>query len=600
MRQFVQDEDVLDRVAVDQLRKEVSAARELIESTLRGCASSMRTAERKLDVVNFVAQKEKKEEKKGAPKRDEDDYAPADAHLAAYSKWVTEADAVPDEVPLTNPAPLRQRSEARRDSRLAKWRDPKDNPPPATAPPPRRSSNDPFERWQKRKVEQERLLLHGWQAQQLDVHFHSRLDNNEMLSSMEHSYTKCKQSAQEPNTCFARMVRSAWFNGFAMTLIMVNCLWSAANTDRHIRAISDGKDFDDSHLAVVEDSFTLIFAIEVVLRLSAMRLWFFLGKERMWNLFDGTLVAVSVFDFVAGGRVFHSKLFLRIIRMARTMKMLRAMRLFRFFRQLRIMMASILGTLVTLFWLFALLCMVIFVFSLFFLQAVISHVEEKLDNNESPHPGFKLHYSSLPDTMWSLFLSISGGLDWSDVQRPLSDISVAYTLLFGFFVIFTTFGVMNVVIGMFVAAASENIDKQILTQEHLVRKRQFLKDMFQLFKEFGAEEDGELTFEQFRDKMEMDEVRATFALHELDCEDAHLIFHLLDPENVGRINMQKFISGCYRLKGTARGMEMYLIREQMTDMFSLLCEMQERTDVRLQEMQMEMTVVGRNPMYCSL
>lgn len=82
------------------------------------------------------------------------------------------------------------------------------------------------------------------------------------------------------------------------------------------------------------------------------------------------------------------------------------------------------------------------VFAVLFVQAVQDHILDP-DNPALPEREMiatQRYFSSLPDTMLSLFMSIAGGASWEDVQAPLKAISTVY-VFFLFFVSFTYFAV---------------------------------------------------------------------------------------------------------------------------------------------------------------
>ena len=83
------------------------------------------------------------------------------------------------------------------------------------------------------------------------------------------------------------------------------------------------------------------------------------------------------------------------------------------------------------------------VFAVLFVQAVQDHILDP-DNPALPEREMiatQRYFSSLPDTMLSLFMSIAGGASWEDVQAPLKAISTVWVFFFLFFVSFTYFAV---------------------------------------------------------------------------------------------------------------------------------------------------------------
>ena len=80
-----------------------------------------------------------------------------------------------------------------------------------------------------------------------------------------------------------------------------------------------------------------------------------------------------------------------------------------------------------------------YVFAVLFVQAVNDF---KLDPDNAKLPtreleASDLYFSSLPDTMLSLFMCIAGGVNWGEVQSPLKAISTVWVVFFLFYVAFT-------------------------------------------------------------------------------------------------------------------------------------------------------------------
>merc|ERR1712031_119156 len=102
-----------------------------------------------------------------------------------------------------------------------------------------------------------------------------------------------------------------------------------------------------------------------------------------------------------------------------------------------------------------------YIFAIIFMQAGISYIT---DGNS---PGeLEIWYGSLDDTIFSLIMAISGGLDWGLMWQPLVLISPYYRIVYVFYVFFVVFGVMNVLTGVFLESAAEVLDRDLLCLAH--------------------------------------------------------------------------------------------------------------------------------------
>merc|ERR1712012_424833 len=88
------------------------------------------------------------------------------------------------------------------------------------------------------------------------------------------------------------------------------------------------------------------------------------------------------------------------------------------------MMSAMINCVPSLLWAGGLVIMLIFVFSIMFTQFVVGFLRDTPVNERDPDllAALKQYYGGFGLTLLSLFMAISGGADWRDVQQPLSDI----------------------------------------------------------------------------------------------------------------------------------------------------------------------------------
>merc|ERR1719487_3006431 len=99
------------------------------------------------------------------------------------------------------------------------------------------------------------------------------------------------------------------------------------------------------------------------MRITAEKAEFFVGTDLRWNIFDLSLVLLSVID------VFASRVaFMRVLRTLKVVRAVRVVRLVRWFHELRLMLVSILSSLAALGWTILFLVIVTFLCSVAFLQ----------------------------------------------------------------------------------------------------------------------------------------------------------------------------------------------------------------------------------------
>merc|ERR1712060_418797 len=158
--------------------------------------------------------------------------------------------------------------------------------------------------------------------------------------------------------------------------------------------------------------------------------------------------------------------------------------------------------------------------------------------------------------MLSLFQAVSGGIDWDALIFPLMEhISVWLAPLFSFYIAFTILAMMNVVTAIFVESVLESTKKD--------------KDLFmvnnvrELFKEIdGGIRCGALDWETFESKLDTRPMIEFFKAIDIDRSEAIGLFRLLDLDEGGTVDAEEFLSGCLRLRGPAKALDLaVLIKE---------------------------------------
>merc|ERR1712048_162035 len=97
--------------------------------------------------------------------------------------------------------------------------------------------------------------------------------------------------------------------------------------------------------------------------------------------------------------------------------------------------------------------------------------EENLDVAESE---IFHHYGSFPRTFYTLYLAVSGGIDWKDASDPLIEISPILTMVFAMYITFAVLCVMNIITGVFVENAHQQTDEDFdqMIMEDLENRKQ--------------------------------------------------------------------------------------------------------------------------------
>lgn len=319
---------------------------------------------------------------------------------------------------------------------------------------------------------------------------------------------------------------------------------------------------------VVGYMFNVLFALEVGLRMFALMKDFFVGSQWGWNIFDLSLVIASVVEFLveimyrSGTENISSLRIVRMVRITRILRVLRVARVVRLLLALRLLFVQILGTLRSVFWAMVLLVLILYTFGMIFAQVASEYIADNESDQETPTGklrlgAIKMYWSTQPRSMFTLYKSITGGVDWENVSEALSDIHWFWVGLFITFLSFTIFAVLNVVVGVFCQSAiqSASMDHENAVRLKLNEKINFGRKMRSLFLDIDASKDGRLTYHELEAHLADEQVSAYFDSLGLDPSDSWDLFKLLDTDSSQQIDVDEFVDGCMRLRGPAKALD---------------------------------------------
>ncbi|CAE7472954.1 SCN11A [Symbiodinium natans] len=226
-------------------------------------------------------------------------------------------------------------------------------------------------------------------------------------------------------------------------------------------------------------------------------LYFFINDDMRWNLFDLSLVCLSLVE-VTSSFILLSKgasregmnlTFLRLLRLCKIAKVLRVLRTLRFFRELRLMLDCVLGSVINAIWCVAMLFFVIFIFALLMVQGLADYLGQYSREfgpeslNEDFVGDIMLWYGSVSRTILTLFQSTTSGIDWRDCYLPLEQSSELVAGMFLVFVGLFTISVWNIVTSTFVEKALKlaQPDLESLVMEHHLKDVQDAQALIDLF-----------------------------------------------------------------------------------------------------------------------
>jgi len=388
---------------------------------------------------------------------------------------------------------------------------------------------------------------------------------------------------------------SSKFDNMIGSLILVNAVTIGVQTDIMARDVTDEPPEAIQH---IEKIFLLAFSCELSLRLYVFGRGFFHSGDLYWNWFDFIVVTLQLMEELllviaklsdqdASGQSSASDSpaaptkMLRVLRILRLMRILRVMRILRLISELRTIVSSIAGSMQSLGWTIVLLTLFIYIVAVYLTQSVNDHMVELTRDQTSWEQDLRLYFGSLPRSTLSLYQAMSGGLDWDTLASPLINMNWLVGFALVAYIAFAILALMNVVTGVFVQTAlqsAKNEEDKFLTDQivRLFKDNVSKKRVSVMLPNSGT--DGE-TFEEsdvFAGRINWEAVNEALTdpnsakewkAIDVNPEEAKYLFNLLDIEQAGEVSFEEFLSGCLRLHGGAKAVDLLTVMQELRSFF---------------------------------
>lgn len=327
---------------------------------------------------------------------------------------------------------------------------------------------------------------------------------------------------------------------------------------------------------VIHYFFAALFLGEVMFRTWALGLWFFffLASEKSWNRFDACIAFTSALEAAisiilqgqdSSGVGLENVQLLRLVRAIRIMRVLRIFRALRMFKGLRILMQVVGSSLQLGISGLLLVIAAMWAFGIAISQVVAEHWSEQklLGKPLAETDDLLVFFGSLWTSLFTLFMTVAGGIDWRDAALPLQNLdNKSGFLLYLLYVVCMTVCVMNVLTGTFCNAAMETaaLDKDSIISFHMQDLQRYVERLKAVFSNMDDSGDGQCSREEFENHLGDVEVQALFRSLDIGVRDALCIFDLLDTDNSKTIDITEFVSGCISLRGNAKASQLEKLR----------------------------------------
>ena len=314
--------------------------------------------------------------------------------------------------------------------------------------------------------------------------------------------------------------------------------------------------------------FCAFFTLEMVLKISANPSRFFFGAAWQLNLLDLLLMALQWIDIAGTISTAHGESnnvnldIMRAVRMVRLVRIVRSYRVLKMLGEVRAIIWSVSTCMKPLFGAVLILLTLMYLLAVFLVDTCTSR-RLAADISEEGFQQLGELYGHVSRCMLTMCQIITGGMDWGTAAEPL----ILYTGPLAVFVLFcyiafALLALLNVITGICVESAVKRGKED--KDSYLV---QYVRGVFQRMDTSGA---GVITWDDFRASLHSKDMKELFKAIDLDISEARCVFKILDLDDDGTLDAEEFLSGCLRLRGPAKALDVMVLMRELKAMHQQL------------------------------
>lgn len=166
-------------------------------------------------------------------------------------------------------------------------------------------------------------------------------------------------------------------------------------------------------------------------------------------------------------------------------------------------------------------------------------------------------YGTLGACLATLFRSIIGA-EFSNAADALAKVHWALAGAYIIYVAGMIFGVLNVLTGIFCDAAMQaaTTDRENVLAAIQEDDATFVDELHELFHKVDTDASGKVTLEEFENTLGDPSVKAHLESIGISVAEASGLIQLLDGDGSGEVDVEEFVSGCVRIHGGAKELDM--------------------------------------------
>ena len=145
----------------------------------------------------------------------------------------------------------------------------------------------------------------------------------------------------------------------------------------------------------------------------------------------------------------------------------------------------------------------------------------------------ELYWSSVSQSLASLYMASLGGVDWIVVAEPLLTVSNFWYCLFLIYIAIFYFVIVNILNSIFLEAVLAQADKdhQQIIENQMGKREDYIFSLRKLYQDMGGSLDGEITYSEFCENLYNPRMQAFASSLEIDISDARQLFLVLSDQH---------------------------------------------------------------------
>jgi len=358
-----------------------------------------------------------------------------------------------------------------------------------------------------------------------------------------------------------------WFNSMMGMVIMVNAIFIGMEADATVTSGTVPPWYQ-----IVDAVFVCIFVLELFCRFYFYR-WGYFTKygHKAWNAVDFAIVVAALTDtliLTPLGNSSNTRLF-AMARIVRLLRLLRLVRLLKIFKELWLVANGLLQSLKTIGW----MCVIVFIF--LYICAIFTTIW--IGHNSGLYYQYFVDsngwdYRAYFRTVWRSTFTLIQILtfdEWSEhIVRHVLTQQPAMLVFFLGFIFVAGFGMMNIISAVVVestlATSLKDADK---AQKKREKERQVVFDQLrEIFDMADVDGSGTLSVVEVHEATQKPEIYNKLKMIDFPVNDPGQIFRLLDYDDSGELTIEEFITGCIRMKGSAKSKDLLVAQVALDSM----------------------------------